>query len=108
MVYSKPAMSFSTAHLTERLSQLNNYQYFCVGETGFGTGLNILTLWQLWQQVRLDNHSHLHVVSVEKFPLNKADLIRALNVWTELKPLAEKLIQQYPLPICRLSSLKFS
>ena len=93
--------------LTERLSQVHDYQYFCVGETGFGTGLNILTLWQLWQQVRLDNHSHLHVVSVEKFPLNKADLIRALNVWTELKPLAEKLIQQYPLPIAGCHRLSF-
>ena len=93
--------------LTERLSQLHDYQYFCVGETGFGTGLNILTLWQLWQQVRLDNHSHLHVVSVEKFPLNKADLIRALNVWTELKPLAEKLIHQYPLPIAGCHRLSF-
>ncbi|KKW82359.1 FAD-dependent cmnm(5)s(2)U34 oxidoreductase [Acinetobacter sp. AG1] len=93
--------------LTERLSQLHDYQYFCVGETGFGTGLNILTLWQLWQQVRLDNHSHLHVVSVEKFPLNKADLIRALNVWTELKPIAEKLIQQYPLPIAGCHRLSF-
>ena len=93
--------------LTERLSQLHDYQYFCVGETGFGTGLNILTLWKLWQQVRLDNHSHLHVVSVEKFPLNKADLIRALNVWTELKPLAEKLIQQYPLPIAGCHRLSF-
>ena len=66
-----------------------------------------MTLWQLWQQVRLDNHSHLHVVSVEKFPLNKADLIRALNVWTELKPLAEKLIQQYPLPIAGCHRLSF-
>lgn len=93
--------------LTERLSQLNDYQYFCVGETGFGTGLNILTLWQLWQQIRPGNHSHLHVVSVEKFPLTKADLIRALNVWTELEPLAEKLIQQYPLPIAGCHRLSF-
>lgn len=93
--------------LTERLSQLHDYQYFCVGETGFGTGLNILTLWQLWQQVRPDNHSHLHAISVEKFPLNKADLIRALNVWPELKPLAEQLIQQYPLPIAGCHRLSF-
>jgi tRNA 5-methylaminomethyl-2-thiouridine biosynthesis bifunctional protein len=93
--------------LTERLSQLSNYQYFCVGETGFGTGLNILTLWQLWQQIRPNNHSHLHVISVEKFPLSKADLIRALNVWTELKPFAEKLIEQYPLPIAGCHRLSF-
>lgn len=93
--------------LTERLSQLNDYQYFCVGETGFGTGLNILTLWQLWQQIRPDNHSHLHAISVEKFPLSKADLIRALNVWPELEPLAEQLIQQYPLPIAGCHRLSF-
>ncbi|MCJ0830319.1 FAD-dependent 5-carboxymethylaminomethyl-2-thiouridine(34) oxidoreductase MnmC [Acinetobacter sp. NIPH1876] len=93
--------------LTERLSELKDFQYFCVGETGFGTGLNILTLWQLWQQVRPDNHSHLHVISVEKFPLNKVDLIRALNVWPELKPLAEQLIQQYPLPIAGCHRLSF-
>ncbi|MCH7337579.1 FAD-dependent 5-carboxymethylaminomethyl-2-thiouridine(34) oxidoreductase MnmC [Acinetobacter sp. NIPH 2699] len=93
--------------LSERLSQLNDYQYFCVGETGFGTGLNILALWQLWRQIRPENHSHLHAISVEKFPLSKADLIRALNVWTELQPLAEKLIEQYPLPIAGCHRLCF-
>lgn len=67
--------------LTERLANLQDFEYFSVGETGFGTGLNILALWQLWQQVRPNNHSHLHAISVEKFPLSKADLIRALNVW---------------------------
>ncbi len=93
--------------LSTRLSELSDYQYFCVGETGFGTGLNILTLWQLWQSVRPDNHSHLHVISVEKFPLSKADLIRALSVWDELKPLADKLVQQYPLPIAGCHRLSF-
>lgn len=93
--------------LSERLSQLNDYQYFCVGETGFGTGLNILTLWQLWQQIRPNNHSHLHVISVEKFPLRRTDLIRALNAWPELAPLAQKLIAQYPLPIAGCHRLSF-
>ncbi|ENW08165.1 FAD-dependent 5-carboxymethylaminomethyl-2-thiouridine(34) oxidoreductase MnmC [Acinetobacter beijerinckii] len=93
--------------LSERLSQLNDYQYFCVGETGFGTGLNILTLWQLWQEVRPNNHSHLHVVSVEKFPLSRTDLIRALNVWSELKPLADQILEQYPLAIAGCHRLSF-
>ena len=66
---------------------------------GFGTGLNILALWQLWQQVRPNNHSHLHAISVEKFPLRKADLIRALAAWPELSHLSEQLIQQYPAAI---------
>ena len=93
--------------LTTRLADLEPFEYFCVGETGFGTGLNILALWQLWQQVRPDNHSHLHAISVEKFPLSKADLIRALNAWPELKPLADQLISQYPMPIAGCHRLNF-
>lgn len=93
--------------LSERLAALQDYEYFCVGETGFGTGLNILALWQLWQQVRPNNHSHLHAISVEKFPLSKADLIRALNAWPELKPLADQLIAQYPLPLAGCHRLSF-
>ncbi|MDN5512110.1 FAD-dependent 5-carboxymethylaminomethyl-2-thiouridine(34) oxidoreductase MnmC [Acinetobacter sp.] len=94
--------------LSTRLAKLNDFEYFCVGETGFGTGLNILALWQLWQQVRPANHSHLHAISVEKFPLSKDDLIRALNAWPELKPLAEQLIAQYPMPIAGCHRLSFS
>lgn len=93
--------------LTTRLADLKPFEYFCVGETGFGTGLNILALWQLWQQVRPDNHSHLHAISVEKFPLSKADLIRALNAWPELKPFAHQLISQYPMPIAGCHRLSF-
>ncbi|MEB3768247.1 FAD-dependent 5-carboxymethylaminomethyl-2-thiouridine(34) oxidoreductase MnmC [Acinetobacter sp. MD2] len=93
--------------LSERLSNLKPFEYFCVGETGFGTGLNILALWQLWQQVRPDNQSHLHVISVEKYPLKKADLIRALATWPELSEFSEQLIQQYPLAIPGCHRLNF-
>lgn len=93
--------------LPTRLTDLKPFEYFCVGETGFGTGLNILALWQLWQQTRPDNHSHLHAISVEKFPLSKVDLIRALNAWPELKPLADQLISQYPMPIAGCHRLSF-
>ena len=93
--------------LPERLAQLQDFDYFCVGETGFGTGLNILALWQLWRQVRPDNRSRLHAVSVEKFPLSKADLIRALQAWPELQPLAQQLIAQYPLPLAGCHRLSF-
>ncbi len=88
--------------LAERLAQLQSHQYFCVGETGFGTGLNILALWQLWQQCRPNNYSRLHVISVEKFPLSRDDLQRALKAWPELAHFASQLIAQYPpaLPGC--------
>jgi len=41
--------------LTERLATLNDFEYFCVGETGFGPGLNILAVWRLLQQGRPGN-----------------------------------------------------
>ncbi|SDC27022.1 tRNA 5-methylaminomethyl-2-thiouridine biosynthesis bifunctional protein [Acinetobacter boissieri] len=94
--------------LSTRLAHLSDYQYFCVGETGFGTGLNILALWQLWREVRCNNHSHLHVVSVEKYPLSRQDLVRALKVWPELEPLAEQLIKQYPQAIAGCHRLYFA
>lgn len=93
--------------LHERLSDLKPFEHFTVGETGFGTGLNILTLWQLWQSIRPNNHSQLHVITVEKFPLSKTDLIRALNAWPELKHLSDQLIAQYPLPIAGCHRLHF-
>ncbi|OTG64665.1 FAD-dependent 5-carboxymethylaminomethyl-2-thiouridine(34) oxidoreductase MnmC [Acinetobacter silvestris] len=93
--------------LPTRLANLQDFEYFSVGETGFGTGLNILALWQLWQQVRPANQSHLHTISVEKFPLTKQDLIRALKVWPELKPLADQLIQKYPILIAGCHRLHF-
>lgn len=94
--------------LNDRLAQLKPFEYFCVGETGFGTGLNILALWQLWRQLRVNNHSHLHVISVEKFPLSKADLTRALKAWPELEELSELLMTQYPLPLAGAHRLNFA
>lgn len=94
--------------LPQRLSQLDDYAYFSVGETGFGTGLNILALWQLWQDVRPNNHSHLHVVSVEKYPLTLTDLKRALKAWPELRALSEQLISQYPNAIPGCHRLHFT
>lgn len=93
--------------LETRLAALSDHSYFCVAETGFGTGLNILALMQLWQQVRPSNHSHLHAISVEKFPLTRTDLCRALAAWPELSEFSEQLIAQYPLPIAGCHRLHF-
>ncbi len=95
-------------NLPERLSRLHSHQYFCVGETGFGTGLSILALWQCWQQYRPNNHSHLHVLSVEKFPLSLIDLTRALNAWPELAHLSCQLLAQYPPALAGCHRLVFA
>lgn len=93
--------------LAERLSQLSDHAYFCVAETGFGTGLNFLALWQLWRQVRPNNHSRLHFISTEKYPLSPQDLQRALRVWTELDDLPARLLAQYPLALAGCHRLRF-
>ena len=80
--------------LAERFAALPAGGRLVIGETGFGTGLNFLCAWQLFEQVAPAD-AHLHFVSVEKYPLTRADLERALALWPELAPLAEQLLTQY-------------
>ena len=94
-------------HLPERLANLADYQRFVIGEIGFGTGLNVLAIWALWQKVKPDNHSHLHIITTEKFPLTKADLTQALSVWGELAELSQQLIANYPPPLAGCHRLNF-
>lgn len=92
--------------LAQRFAGLDSHEVFTIGELGFGTGLNVLATWQLWRQIRQQqadtkddskkNHSRLHIISTEKFPLTKADLSRALACWTELAELAQQLLDKYP------------
>ena len=81
--------------LVERFSALENTQHFTIAETGFGSGLNFLAAWDLWLETAPES-AQLHFVSVEKFPLHKDDLIRALALWPKLKHLADQLIGAYP------------
>lgn len=72
-------------------------EIFCIGETGFGTGLNFLATLDLWRRTR-DHNARLHFVSVEAFPLAREDLARALAPWAELSELAGALLNVYPDP----------
>ncbi|MEM6556268.1 MAG: tRNA (5-methylaminomethyl-2-thiouridine)(34)-methyltransferase MnmD [Pseudomonadota bacterium] len=66
-----------------------------IAELGFGTGLNFLATWQLWQQTR-PKGAWLNFVSFEGYPLDGEDIERALKPWPELAPLAEKLCARWP------------
>jgi tRNA 5-methylaminomethyl-2-thiouridine biosynthesis bifunctional protein len=76
---------------------------FVVAETGFGTGLNFLATWQAFIQYRRAQPQgrtrRLHFISVEKYPLSRADLQQALSQWPELSTLSEHLLAEYPLPV---------
>jgi len=80
--------------LAERFAGLPANGRLVIGETGFGTGLNFLCAWQLFEQHAVAG-ARLHFVSVEKYPLSPADLQRALALWPQLKPLADQLLRQY-------------
>ncbi len=80
--------------LAERFTALPADGRLVIGETGFGTGLNFLCAWQLFEQHAVAG-ARLHFVSVEKYPLSPADLHRALALWPELKPLADQLLTHY-------------
>lgn len=81
--------------LAQRWQSLSENTHFTIAETGFGSGLNFLAAWELWL-ASAPPSAQLHFVSVEKFPLNKHDLIRALSLWPELQCLSRPLIDAYP------------
>ncbi len=73
---------------------------FVVAESGFGTGLNFLTLWQAFDQFHAAHPEatlqRLHFISFEKFPLTAHDLRLAHQRWPELAAWAEQLQAQWP------------
>ena len=70
---------------------------FCVAELGFGTGLNIAALLELWRRERPPG-GRLSVFSVEGFPLTRAEAARALGAWPDLADTAEALLRVWPAP----------
>ncbi|WP_296261497.1 MULTISPECIES: bifunctional tRNA (5-methylaminomethyl-2-thiouridine)(34)-methyltransferase MnmD/FAD-dependent 5-carboxymethylaminomethyl-2-thiouridine(34) oxidoreductase MnmC [unclassified Pseudomonas] len=80
--------------LHARFSALQADARLVIGETGFGTGLNFLCAWQMFEACARPG-ARLQFVSVEKFPLSRADLERALSLWPELKTFADQLLTQY-------------
>ena len=80
--------------LQQRFSALPANEQLVIGETGFGTGLNFLCAWQLFDQVAHAD-ARLHFISVEKYPLTREDLQRALALWPELATYSEQLLAAY-------------
>ena len=68
---------------------------FVVGELGFGTGLNILALLELWRRTRPPG-GRLNIFSIEAFPLSRPDAERALEAWPGLADLASVLLRHWP------------
>ena len=80
--------------LAARFAALAPDGQFVIGETGFGTGLNLLAAWQLWDAAAPPG-ARLHYFSVEKHPLSRDDLTTALALWPELATRAGPLLGQW-------------
>lgn len=71
--------------------------HFTVAELGFGTGLNIVALLDLWKRTRPEG-GRLHVFSIEGFPLTRDEAARALSAWPEVAETAQALLAAWPEP----------
>ena len=70
-------------------------RHFTVGELGFGTGLNIVALLDLWSRTRPPG-ARLNVFSIEGYPLSRDEAARALSRWPELRSIVGLLISRWP------------
>ncbi len=68
---------------------------FTVGELGFGSGLNILALLDLWRR-RRQAGQRLQVFTLEAHPLSAAQAARVLALAPEVGDLAARLISAWP------------
>ena len=69
--------------------------HFCVGELGFGTGLNIAALLDLWTRAGPPG-GRLSIFSVEAHPITAAEAARALAAWPALADSAQALVSAWP------------
>jgi tRNA 5-methylaminomethyl-2-thiouridine biosynthesis bifunctional protein len=70
---------------------------FVIAETGFGTGLNFLAAWSLFEATTAPNQK-LDFISFEKFPLDREEIELHLQPWKhEFPELLATLLKKYPL-----------
>jgi tRNA 5-methylaminomethyl-2-thiouridine biosynthesis bifunctional protein len=109
---------------------LNRWQehkaaFFCIAETGFGTGLNFFRTAQHFAYFRRKNPSHplakLIFISTEKHPLSIKDAANIMAQWHQESFLAiapndimhhidhtERWLSQYPIPVEGIHRRNFS
>jgi tRNA 5-methylaminomethyl-2-thiouridine biosynthesis bifunctional protein len=68
---------------------------FVIGELGFGTGLNVLAAWDLWNKTASAT-GILHIISVEGFLMDADSAQKAHRAWPELASLSQQLIARWP------------
>ncbi|WP_447553841.1 bifunctional tRNA (5-methylaminomethyl-2-thiouridine)(34)-methyltransferase MnmD/FAD-dependent 5-carboxymethylaminomethyl-2-thiouridine(34) oxidoreductase MnmC [Vreelandella sp. EE22] len=93
--------------LPERFAQWSQSRPFVIGETGFGTGLNMLCAWACFE-ANAGPDARLHLLSTEKYPLEHQALERALSAWPSLERYAKVLCRNWPDAISGVHRLHLS
>ncbi|MCG8415685.1 MAG: bifunctional tRNA (5-methylaminomethyl-2-thiouridine)(34)-methyltransferase MnmD/FAD-dependent 5-carboxymethylaminomethyl-2-thiouridine(34) oxidoreductase MnmC [Pseudomonadales bacterium] len=84
--------------LLERWQQAaTGHGVFCVGEIGFGAGLNFLNTWHQWNRQPKEQRGNrqLHYIGFEQFPLALSELERLYENWPILSDECKLFLQCY-------------
>ncbi len=76
---------------------------FHIAELGFGTGLNLLTVWSAWEAA--GQTTPLRFTSFEAYPMAPDDMARALAAFPEVAPWAERFLNAWKGQKCVLDTL---
>lgn len=76
---------------------------FRIAELGFGTGLNMLTVWSEWEKA--GQTTPLTFTSFEAFPMEPDDMARALATFPELASWSSRFLDQWQGGRCDLGTL---
>lgn len=79
---------------------------FCVLELGFGTGLNVLALIDLWLKNR-PSDGQLRIFSIEAFLMSREKAEKALFHFPQLKKFVHELLEQWPEPRLGIDYIDF-
>lgn len=66
---------------------------FHVSELGFGTGLNMLAVWQMW--LESGQTTNLKFTSFEAFPLQPQEIERALKAFPSISTIANDFLREW-------------
>lgn len=72
---------------------------FTIFETGFGTGLNLLCAWEMFEKTASADQ-RLIFISTEKYPLSRVEIETALRPWhARFGWMLDRLLTSYPLRV---------
>jgi tRNA 5-methylaminomethyl-2-thiouridine biosynthesis bifunctional protein len=89
------------------IERLNDTKTLVIGETGFGTGLNALTLAYMLEKHAIAN-VHLQFFSLENCPISKQDMHRAHLAFPSLWTVSEQMIANYNPPTITQARLRIN